>query len=303
MGFTLGVLPAAIAGRQDLAAILPAIGSVFGMFASADVRSNDVDKAMPALLLMGTLSMLAVSFFADLNRFSVIQQISLPLLPFILYGVWLIVRQWTWGEWVAWAAPLAVTLLLSSFVGAAPVLHAWYAEKLSISAADLEVPGLWQAISAFKLLSTLVLLLIVPAAWGFARHFHLVRTGDQFNLMLYGALLSALLIGCGFLSAESAGQAASKTALAAKRGTAAPPYFGVKPEWTCVDPVVPSKEIPSEGGRLDFRDAYLSLGSSAGQILLLELGSAKPIKIPTKAVALVPAASARGECGRNPAAG
>ncbi|MFJ2103747.1 hypothetical protein ACIOHH_04070 [Streptomyces microflavus] len=276
--------------------MLSLIGSTFGLFASADSNSKGIDKALPALLLTGTFSMLAVSFFANLSNFSPIQQMSLPLLPFILYGIWLIARQWTWGEWVAWAAPLAATLLLSSFVGAAPVLHAWYAERLSVSAADLEVAGIWQVASAIKLLSTLTLLLIVPAVWGFARHFHLLRTGDQFNLMLYAALLSALLIGCGFLSAESAERAASKTALAAKQGTAAPSYFGVKPEWICVIPVAPSKEIPSEGGLLDARRAYLSLGSSEGQVLLLELGSAKPIKLPTRLVALVPANSAHTEC-------
>ncbi|MFE7650495.1 hypothetical protein [Streptomyces phaeoluteigriseus] len=296
MGFIMGIIPAGMAGRHDVGLMLSMIGSTFGIFASTDVRSNDVDKAMPMLLLAGTFSMLAVSLFVDLSRFSPMQQILLPLLPFILYGVWLIVRQWTWGEWVAWAAPLGITLSLSSFVGAAPVLHAWYAQKLSISAADLEVPGIWQIASAIKLLSILTLLLIVPAAWGFARHFHVLRTGDQFNLVLYAALLSTLLLGCAFLSAESAGRAASRTVVAAQQGTMAPPYFGVKPEWTCVFPVAPSGKIPSEGGRLDTRNAYLSLGSSSGKSVLLEPGSAKPIKIPTNSVALVPAASAGTVC-------
>ncbi|MFB8403095.1 hypothetical protein [Streptomyces sp. NPDC055912] len=251
---------------------------------------------MPILLMLGTIGMLAVSIFADLSRFSPVQQMSIPLVPFIVYGVWLIARQWTWGEWVAWAAPLAVTLLLSSFVGAAPVLHAWYAEKMSISASDLDVPGLWQLVSAVKLLSTLLLLLIVPAVWGFARHFHLLRSGDQFNFMLYACLLSALMIGCGFLSAQSAERAASKTLLAAKRGEQAPQYFGVKPEWVCVFPVVPPEKVASEGARLDARRAYLSLGVSGGQVTLLELGTAEPIKFSAKQAALVPALSARSTC-------
>jgi hypothetical protein len=296
MGFMLGVLPAAIAGRHDLVPMLSMIGSTFGLFASLDARSSDVDKAMPALLLIGAMGMLAVSTFADLSRFSPVQQMSVPLLPFIIYGVWLIARQWTWGEWVAWAAPLAVTLLLSTFVGAAPVLHAWYAEKLSVSAADLDVPGLWQVASAVKLLSTLAFLLIIPAMWGFARHFHFIRDGDQFNFMLYVALLSALVMGCGFLAAQSAEQAASQTSLAAKTGVKAPPYFGVQPEWTCVIPVVPAGKVASDGGRLDVRHAYLSLGSAGGQVTLLEFGTAKPIKISAKQVALIPAHSARGTC-------
>ncbi|MFF7561463.1 hypothetical protein ACFZB4_15955 [Streptomyces pseudovenezuelae] len=276
--------------------MLSMIGSGFGLFASLDERSSDVDKAMPVLLLLGTMGMLSISIFADLSRFSPVQQMAIPMLPFIIYGVWLIARRWTWGEWVAWAAPLAITLLLSSFVGAAPVLHAWYAEKLSISAEDLDVPGLWQVGSAIKLLSTLVFMLAAPAAWGFARHFHLLRAGDQFNFMLYVTLLSALLIGCGFLSAQSAEQAASKTSLAAKRGEPAPPYFGVKPEWICVFPVVPVEKVASDGGRLDTRHAYLSLGSSAGQVTFLELGTAKPIKVSVKQITLVPALSARDTC-------
>lgn len=296
LGFTLGVLPAALAGRHDLVPMLSMIGSGFGLFASLDARSTDVDRVIPVLLLVGTMGMLAISLFADLSRFSPAQQMAIPLLPFIIYGVWLIARQWTWGEWVAWAAPLAVTLLLSSFVGAAPILHAWYAEKLSISAADLDVPGLWQAGSAAKLLSTLVFLLIVPAMWGFARHFHLLRAGDQFNFMLYVTLLSALMVGCGILSAQSAEQAASKTSLAAKNGGKAPSYFGVKPEWICIFPIVSPEKVASEGGRLDVRRAYLSLGNSAGQVTLLELGSAKPIKVSAKQVALVPALSASGTC-------
>ncbi|MFJ4838001.1 hypothetical protein [Streptomyces sp. NPDC088746] len=276
--------------------MLSVIGLGFGLFASLDARSTDVDRVIPVLLLVGTMGMLFISIFADLSRFSPAQQMAIPLLPFIIYGVWLIARQWTWGEWVAWAAPLAVTLLLSSFVGAAPVLHAWYAEKLSISAADLDVPGLWQVGSAIKLLSTLVFLLIVPAMWGFARHFHLLRAGDQFNFMLYVTLLSALMVGCGILSAQSAEQAASKTSLAAKTGGKAPSYFGVKPEWICIFPIVSPEKVASEGGRLDVRRAYLSLGNSAGQVTLLELGSAKPIKVSAKHVTLVPALSASGTC-------
>lgn len=297
MGFTLGALPAAISGRHDLVPLLSTLGSGFGLFASLDARSSDIHRVMPVLLLFGTMGMFTVSIFADLSRFSPVQQMAIPMLPFIVYGVWLVARQWTWGEWVAWAAPLAATLLLSSFVGAAPVLHAWYAQELSISASDLDVPGIWQVGSALKLLSTMVFLLAVPALWGFARHFHLIRTGDQFNFMLYVALLSALIIGCGLLSAQSAEQAASKTSIAAKKGGKAPPYFGVKPEWICIFPTVPQNQVASEGGRLDARRAYLSLGSSAGQVTVLELGSANPIKISTKEVALVPTISASRKCG------
>ncbi|MCZ2525745.1 hypothetical protein [Streptomyces sp. HB2AG] len=294
--FTLGMIPAAIFERNDLIPIISVIGYNFGTFASADPHARNLNKTLLLLILAGAFNLLTISFFVDVDKFSPPQKIALSASSFILYGIWLIVRQWTWGEWVAWVVPLVATLLLSSFAGAAPVLHAWYAEKLSVSAADLEVPGLWQVASAVKLLSILTFLLIFPATWGVAHHFHFIRSGERFNLLLYMTLLSTLLMGCGFLAAESAEQAASRTALAAKQGTPAPPYFGVKPEWTCVIPVAPSEGIPSEGGRLNVRRAYLSLGSSSGQVLLLEPGSAKPIKIPTARAVLIPVTSTHKVC-------
>ncbi|MEV6119845.1 hypothetical protein AB0M23_04860 [Streptomyces sp. NPDC052077] len=295
-GCILASLVASTAGRYELYSALASLGSCFTQLAYLTSRNGGRGNATPVLAMFGVMAMLAITVLADLKNFSAVQQMLITMLPFVLYGVWLIVRQWTWGEWVAWVAPLAVTLLLSSFVGAAPILHAWYAERLSVSAADLDVPALWQVASVVKLLSILVFLLMVPAAWGFARHRHLIRTGNRFNIMLYGALLSALVIGCAYLSYQSAERAASKTSLAAKKGEEAPPYFGIRPEWTCVIPVVAPERIASEGGRLDARHAYLSLGSTAGQVTLLEPGTAHPIKLPTRQVALIPAPAPRSAC-------
>ncbi|HZF88747.1 hypothetical protein [Streptomyces sp.] len=42
----------------------------------------------------------------------------------VVTGLWLLVRQWTWGEWVGWAVPLLATVLISTFVAAGSVLHA-----------------------------------------------------------------------------------------------------------------------------------------------------------------------------------
>ncbi|MCT7354268.1 hypothetical protein N4P33_19235 [Streptomyces sp. 15-116A] len=45
----------------------------------------------------------------------------------VVIGVWLLIRQWTWGEWLAWAAPLVFAALVSFFVASGSVLHALYA--------------------------------------------------------------------------------------------------------------------------------------------------------------------------------
>ncbi|MGM9381571.1 hypothetical protein [Streptomyces antibioticus] len=87
----------------------------------------------------------------------------------VLAGLWLLVRQWTWGEWVAWAVPLVVTLAVSAFVAAGSVLHALYADGLGLTPDDLGVPPVWQAVAAVKLLVMLSLVMVVPAWWGFAQ--------------------------------------------------------------------------------------------------------------------------------------
>ncbi|WP_413801408.1 hypothetical protein [Streptomyces iranensis] len=217
----------------------------------------------------------------------------------VLGGLRLLVRQWTWGEWVAWAVPLAATLAASSFLAAGSLLHTLYADALSFSPDDLDVPAVWQTIAAVKLLTLLSLVMVVPAWWGYARHRHhfYAAPGEGFNIAMYVLLMLALLGGSALLALNSAEVAADKTKAAAIRGEDPPSYFGVEPEWTCVEPAVPVGRLSGEGPRLVPKRPYLSFGIAQGTAVLWDRVAKKPVKLRASQVRLVPAKSAMAVCG------
>ncbi|AXK32859.1 NnrS multi-domain protein [Streptomyces armeniacus] len=213
---------------------------------------------------------------------------------FIGGGLWLLVRQWTWGEWLTVAGPIAATVIGSALLAAGSVKHALYADELSLSPGDLDVPGVWQAIAAVALLRDLYPLLLVPAAYGFAKHFHYVRD-------FHGATVAAVLLAAFGATAlgvvlDSADRAAHATVDAAERGTQPPSYFGVDPSWTCVEPVVPLSELASQGGRLRPERPYVSFGVADGDVVLWDTTTDGPLKLPAKHVRLVPASTPDTAC-------
>ncbi|KUJ64490.1 hypothetical protein ACZ90_58080 [Streptomyces albus subsp. albus] len=234
--------------------------------------------------------------FGDAPSLTRTQALLIPVILAVVCGLWLLARQWTWGEWVAWAVPLVGSLLVSSFVGAGSVLHALYAEGLSLTADDLDVPMVWQVVSAGRLLTYLSLVLLPPALWGMARHFHYVRTGERFNGVLYVLILALCGIGVFALAKGSADTAAQRAVAAARHRVDAPAYFGVEPEWTCVRPAVKAESLPSEGGLLEPAHPYLLMGVAGGNAVLLQPGTGEPLKVPAGKVRLVPAATARVSC-------
>ncbi|WP_406174604.1 hypothetical protein [Streptomyces sp. NBC_00996] len=216
----------------------------------------------------------------------------------VLGGLRLLVRQWTWGEWVAWAVPLVVTLAASSFLAAGSVLHALYADGLDLSPDDLDVPGIWQVAAAVKLLVLLSVVMAVPAWWGYARHRHhfYATPGDGFNVVLYVLLLLLMFGGAAGLALDSARAAVDRTTAAAKAGEDPPAYFGVRPEWTCVEPVVSLSRLSGEGPRLRPARPYLSFGVVDGSAVLWDRTAEQPVKLPANQVRLVPARSATAAC-------
>ncbi|MEV3992568.1 NnrS multi-domain protein [Streptomyces sp. NPDC049837] len=222
---------------------------------------------------------------------------------FTVSGCYLLVRQWTWGEWLTWGVPLVASLVISGVVASGSVLHALYADALSLTPDDLEVSGMWQATSAIKLLSFLALVLLAPAAWGILKHFHRIRPRDGSNVIVYVLLLILVLTGVGSLAVDSAERAADATMAAARERGTPPGYFGVRPEWTCVEPAVPVAELPSEGGSLDpaERHPYLLISVAGGSAVLWNdsgTGKAGPMKIPADKVRLIPAGSPAMDCRR-----
>ncbi|GAA5701477.1 hypothetical protein AQJ43_00740 [Streptomyces avermitilis] len=216
----------------------------------------------------------------------------------VMSGLWLLVRQWSWGEWVAWAVPLVATLALSSFLAAGSVLHALYADGLSLSPDDLEVPAVWQVLAAAKLLTLLSPLLVVPAWWGIARHRHhsYAAPGERLNVAL-NACFFLLMLGVVTLQAlDSASTAVHRTTEAAERGDDPPSYFGVEPEWTCVEPAVPLTRLSGEGPHLSPKHPYLSFGVTAGTAILWDRTTHEPLKLQSSQIRLTPAESGTTRC-------
>jgi hypothetical protein len=210
-------------------------------------------------------------------------------------GIWLLVRQWTWGEWAAWAVPLAFSAVVSFLATTGSVLHAIYADRLSLSTEDLNVPGAWQVISAARLLSYLSVGLLIPACWGFLKHFHLVRP-VRVNGLVYVFVQLLVLISVAGLAIDSADRAAAATVDAAREGRQPPSYFGVQPEWTCVNPTVPLTELPGQGGRIAPEHPYLSFGVADSNAVLWDADLSHPLKVPADRVLLSPAANPDQQC-------
>ncbi|MFG3548445.1 hypothetical protein [Streptomyces sp. NPDC047725] len=234
----------------------------------------------------------------DGTAWSPLRTLTTAVVIAVLAGLWLLVRQWTWGEWVAWAVPLAATLTVSAFVAAGSVLHALYADGLSLSPSDLDVPPVWQFAAAVKLLVMLSLAMVVPAWWGFAKHRHhrYATPGDGTNIILNVCLFVAMLAGAGLQAWNSAGTAVDRTVTAAARGEDPPSYFGVEPEWTCVRLVVAADELAGEGAPLKPARPYLSFGVAGETAVLWDPATREPVKLPANQVWLGPATSGKAAC-------
>ncbi|MHC8563879.1 hypothetical protein ACW23B_25105 [Streptomyces albidoflavus] len=104
----------------------------------------------------------------------------------VVVGLAMLVRQRRAGEWAAWAVPLAVTLAVSTLVAAGSLLHAFYADGFGLTPGDLDVPPIWKALAAVKLLTLTSLALVPPALWGLARHRHhfYATPGESFNFLV-----------------------------------------------------------------------------------------------------------------------
>ncbi|MFJ6738081.1 NnrS multi-domain protein [Streptomyces sp. NPDC091279] len=213
-------------------------------------------------------------------------------------GIWLLVRQWAWGEWLAWAAPLVFTAVVSFVVASGSVLHALYAVRLGLTPGDLDVPGVWQAASAVKLSSLLSYALLVPALWGIAKHVHapFVSPVEQLGVPLYVLTQMTVVAMCAIGALDSAGDAVKDVRAAAVRKTVPPSYFGVAPEWTCVEPTVPAAKLGSRGGVLRPERPYLSFGEAGGTVSLWDEPAGRVLQLPAEQVRLVPVADGRVRC-------
>ncbi|MFD7256930.1 NnrS multi-domain protein [Streptomyces sp. NPDC059874] len=214
-------------------------------------------------------------------------------------GIWLLVRQWTtWTEWLTATVPLAVTLVTGLVVASGSVLHGLYGDGLDLTPDELDVPGLWQVAAGAKLVSYLGVGLLGPALWGIAKHLHFpfTRPGEHLNVLTYVLLYVGVVVSLGGLALDNAARAVEATKAAAEQRRQAPSYFGVKPDWMCVQPTVPVAELNAEGGLLDPARPYLFFGVADGMALLWNTDTDAPLKEPADEVRLVPTEEPAGAC-------
>ncbi|MCM1969297.1 NnrS multi-domain protein [Streptomyces sp. G1] len=213
-------------------------------------------------------------------------------------GVWLLVRQWTWGEWLTWAVPLLFAAVASLVVSSGSVLHAMYADSLDLMPADLDVPAIWQAVSAVKLMVLLSSVLFVPALWGVAKHVHVPGVGpaDRFRVPAYVVAQAMVLALCVSGVLDSVGAAVADFRAAAVRKAELPSYFGVEPEWTCIEPTVPAAKLGTRGGVLSPERPYVSFGEAGGTVSLWDEPAGKSVQVSAEQVRLVPVADGSVRC-------
>ncbi|MFE9562883.1 NnrS multi-domain protein [Streptomyces sp. NPDC006487] len=213
-------------------------------------------------------------------------------------GIWLLVRRWRWGEWIACVAPLAFALVVSLVVSSGSVLHAIYADSLDLQPEDLDVPAIWQAVSVAKLLSLLSFALFVPALWGIAKHVHapFVSPVDRMAVPVFVIAQLAVLAWCMADVVESVDDAGKALRAAAARKAELPSYFGVQPEWTCVEPTVLAAKLSTRGGVLHPERPYVSFGEAGGTVSLWDEPAGKAVQMPAEQVRLVPVSDGETRC-------
>ncbi|MFE4633162.1 NnrS multi-domain protein [Streptomyces sp. NPDC056773] len=266
-----------------------------GMFASGGRAGS--------LSLWGALAafFLAVSLGADMGDsrgWTPVLMLSVFAVLATAGGIWLLVRQWTWGDWLSWAVPLAFAAVASLVVSSGSVLHAMYADSLDLTPADLDVPAIWQVTSAVKLMSLLSYVLLVPALWGIAKHVYVpgVSPVDRLRVPLFVIAQAAVVALCGAGVLESVGEAVKDFRTAAVRKTELPSYFGVEPEWTCIESTVAAAKLSTRGGVLRQERPYISFGEAGGTVSLWDEPTEKSLQMPAEQVRLVPVADGQVRC-------
>ncbi|MFE6744204.1 hypothetical protein [Streptomyces sp. NPDC057686] len=245
--------------------------------------------------LYGGVVGMAVIGFPSLSAMGVV---VIAAVPIIGIGLWLLMRQWNRGEWIAWAVPLLATLTLTFLIASATVQHLLYANWLALSPDDLHVNPVGQVASGARVIGLLSLVLILPALWGIAKHLHWpsTRPGERIGMVLIAPTVLAYgLMGARWLT-ESAPRAAHQAIVAAENRREAPEYYWVRPQWRCVQPTVPRNELHEQGGVLDPSHPYLSIAATGERITVWNTKTDSPLRIPSEQVRLVPVANPARPC-------
>lgn len=127
-------------------------------------------------------------------------------------------------------------------------------------------------------------------------HAPFVSPVERLGVPLYVLTQVTVVVVCGLGALDSAREAVEDFRTAAVRKTAPPSYFGVEPEWVCVEPTVPAAKLGSRGGVLKPGRPYLSFGEAGGTVSLWDEPAGTALQMPAEQVRLVPAADGRVRC-------
>ncbi|MFJ4342413.1 hypothetical protein [Streptomyces sp. NPDC088915] len=218
-----------------------------------------------------------------------------PLFLFVGVGIGLLARRWAGNGPIVWVGPAVLTVSIPVLAVLGKILHWAYRDELDLEADGAEASGLWEAASALKLLTLLSMFLLVPAAWAVARHYHLVRSGGRTAALGFGLTALILVLEAGMLGLQSPKHAADALKRAAVDGRTPPPYFGIEPEWMCLQPTVSRSELNTKGGVLRPERPYIVFGEGQGGVVVWNVAADGAMTIPSDQVRTVPVGKGEGK--------
>ncbi|MGW5442811.1 hypothetical protein [Streptomyces asiaticus] len=204
-------------------------------------------------------------------------------------GLRLLVRTWSWREWGPWLIPALFPVLLGFFPGVGYLVHTFYLDTFDLAAEDVDVPLLQQFAASAKVVGAMSLWLLAPAGWGYLKHFHVIIQDRWFySLTTVWLAVVAFVVAPIHLVADPASAAGRTAQATAKRGGVPGSYFGIKPEWVCVNPLAAPDQLPSQGGTLQPSRSYLLLGDASGIAALWDREKETALKIPLNKIRVIP---------------
>jgi hypothetical protein len=227
---------------------------------------------------------------------------SLAVLIFAAYyvlftGIRLLARQSSWRRVVPWLLPALLPVVFTPLPGVGLTLHVFYLEAFELDLEDIEVPLAWQMLASAKMLWATSFWLVGIAVWGYAKHVHFLVKDRWIPLMLIFVMaFFGLFVGAAGLAMFPASHAGVQARAAAETGRTPPDYYGIKPEWVCVDTTEPLAEVPVSGGELRLQRPYLMIGDAGGTAVLWDRRLESALKVPLDKLRLVPTKSARATC-------
>ncbi|MBK5992042.1 hypothetical protein JHN53_10335 [Streptomyces sp. MBT58] len=207
----------------------------------------------------------------------------------VFTGIRLLVRQWSWRVVAPWLLPAVLPLALGFFPSLGLGLHALYLDAFGLNLEDVEIPRLWQVIATVRLGLAVNLWLVALAGLGYLQHLHWCVRDRWIGHTLLGFLAVVLLTsGVWNFGLQTAAHAGAGAVRAAASGKAVDAYFGISPQWVCVRPIGPVKDIHVDGGEFRPSRPYLKIGDASGTAVLWDPAEKSALKMPMDKLRIIP---------------